>query len=188
MIGTDGETLASLKNRNRGASSKFSFEVEFADALGVEAVRVLYMLDGEVQLEVPNLPFRAADGLRLATSSVGEGEGETGSAHVIRRGGRYVVVADSDDATVEGRSAAGGACSVFTVLPPVEVEGGVVCADWIEVEPLGVTFPSEVARRRRDRTGSWIVRGPLARGPLASRTLGPRHLQQQSANVSTSRA
>ena len=147
VVGDDGDILAGFKNRNRGrAAGSFDFEITYGDALGVEAVRVVYLLGGAVVLDIPNLPFRSGSGLRLATNSVGEGEGDTDSAHVVRRGGKYVVVSDSEG-TGEAREAGGKAraCEGFTVTPPIEVEGVSICADRIEVEPLDVSFPSSVA-------------------------------------------
>lgn len=147
VIGTDGTELAGFRNRNRGSSGRFNFEITFADALNVRAVRVVYLLDGVVQLDIPSLEFRGDTGLRLATDSAGEGEGDTGSAHVVRRGGKYVVVSDSEGSG-EPRHASGtrtGECRGFTVTPPVDIPTLTLCADWIEVEPLDVTFPNEVA-------------------------------------------
>lgn len=146
VIGTDGVELAGFRNRNRGSSSgRFTFEITYADALNIQAVRVVYLLNGSVQLEIPNLPFNAGSGLRLATDSAGEGEGDTESAHVVRRGGKYVVVSDSEGGGAARRAGDKGPCEGFTVTPPIEIPTVTLCADRIEVEPLNVTFPSEVA-------------------------------------------
>ena len=146
VIGTDGVELAGFRNRNRGASSeRFNFEITYADALDVKAVRVVYLLEGRVQLELPSLPFRSDTGLRLATDSVGEGEGDTDSAHVVRRGGKYVVVSDSECGGSPRHADGKHGCGGFTITPPVEISTLTLCADRIEVEPLDVTFPSEVA-------------------------------------------
>ncbi|MEO0558280.1 MAG: hypothetical protein AAF170_08865 [Bacteroidota bacterium] len=147
VIGLDGDELVGLRNRNRGASSgPFNFEITFADALDVKAVRVVYLLDGRVQLEIPSLPFSNSLG-RRATDSVGEGEGDTDSAHVVRRGGKYVVVSDSEGDGEPRRAGATGPspCEGFTIVPPVEISTLTICADRVEVEPLDVTFPDEVA-------------------------------------------
>ena len=146
VIGTDGVELAGFRNRNRGnRNGRFTFEITYADALNVQAVRVVYLLDGRVQLEIPDLPFNSGGGLRLATDSAGEGEGDTESAHVVRRGGKYVVVSDSEGGGEARRAGDKQVCEGFTVIPPVEVPTLTLCADRIEVEPLNVTFPSEVA-------------------------------------------
>jgi len=148
VIGTDGSELVGLRNRNRGASSgRFNFEITFADALDVKAVRVVYLLNGRVQLEIPSLPFTGNLGNRRATDSVGEGEGDTESAHVVRRGGKYVVVSDSEDSAEPRRAGdkQDGPCTGFIIVPPVDVSTLTICADRVEVEPLDVTFPDEVA-------------------------------------------
>ena len=144
VIGTDGDELAGLHNRARGdGSGRFAFEITYADALNVRAVRVVYFLNGRVVLDLPELPFDAGSGLRLAAESAGEGEGDTDSAHVVRRGGKYVVVSDSESEGGEPRRA--GACEGFTITPPVGVAGATLCADRVEVEPLDVSFPSSIA-------------------------------------------
>ncbi|GAB5533935.1 MAG: hypothetical protein Rubg2KO_01840 [Rubricoccaceae bacterium] len=146
VIGMEGDELVGLRNRNRGASSgRFNFEITFADALDVQAVRVVYLLEGRVQLEIPSLPFVGSLGNRRATDSVGEGEGDTESAHVVRRGGKYVVVSDSESSGEPRRAGDKNACEGFTIVPPVEVSTLTICADRVEVEPLDVTFPDEVA-------------------------------------------
>ena len=146
VIGMDGDELVGLRNRNRGASSgQFNFEITFADALDVKAVRVVYLLNGRVQLEIPNLPFSGSLGSRRATDSVGEGEGDTDSAHVVRRGGKYVVVSDSEGDGEPRRAGDKNACDGFTITPPIEIPTLTLCADRVEVEPLDVTFPDEVA-------------------------------------------
>lgn len=145
VIGTDGAELVGFRNVNRGASGRVTFEITYADALDVKAVRVVYLLNGRAQLEIPNLPFGTGSGLRLATDSAGEGEGDTESAHVVRRGGKYVVVSDSEGEGEPRRAGDLKACEGFTVTPPIEIPTVTLCADRIEVEPLNVTFPDEVA-------------------------------------------
>ena len=146
VVGEDGTVLAGFENRSRDRTDgSFAFEITYGDALGVEAVRVVYLLNGSVVLDLPSLPFRSSTGFRLAARSVGEGEGDTDSAHVVRRGGKYVVVSDSESGG-EPREAGGrAACEGFTVTPPVEIEGVSICADRIEVEPLDVSFPGSIA-------------------------------------------
>ena len=136
--GDDGETIASIYNEGTGDGA-FDIRVEFADALGVTAVAVRYLIggeDGDVVLDIPRLPFVSGRTARRRETSVGSGSGDSESVHVIRSGGRYIVVSDSE--------AEGGArqeCPGFLIVPPdaygSEYPNG-LCADWIEVEPLSV--------------------------------------------------
>ena len=128
-----GQELASLFNVGQG-DGVVEFEFAFADALPVEAVALTYRLggrDGQVVLEgVLGLGARRQG--RRASASAGSGEGSTGSTHVVRENGRYVVVSDSN--AEEARAD----CAGFIVTPPVALEAsGEICTDWIEVEPLG---------------------------------------------------
>lgn len=131
--GRDGRPLASIDTQGEG-DGRFSLPFFFANELGATAVAVRYRLRGDLVLEIPRLPL-LPDGRQRAAASAGEGEGDTGSVHVIRRAdGRYVVVSDSEGSS--GQRAAG--CPGFTILPPVSVKGP-LCVDWVEVEPLGST-------------------------------------------------
>lgn len=111
------------------------FDVAFADALPVTAARVTYRLGGRTGTVVLEgvLGLSLDRRARRAQSSAGTGEGSTGSTHVVRENGRYVVVSDSN-----GQDARTAGCLGFVVTPPVTLEyQGTLCTDWIEVEPIG---------------------------------------------------
>ena len=134
-----GAALASIFNESNGDGT-FTVRFDFGGASGVSEAIVRYRLGAEVVLEgflgVP-LP---REGGRRAPVDAGDGDGDTGSTHVIRRNGRYVVVTDSDGEG--GRRATG--CPGFLVEPPSALDvvlggfepGQRVCTDWIEVEPV----------------------------------------------------
>lgn len=131
--GTDGEDIASIYNEATGDGT-FDVRVTFADALGITAVAVRYRLGGEVVLEIPSLPLLGGDNGRRRETSAGSGSGDSGSVHVIRSGGRYIVVSDS-----EGSGGARRGCNGFFIVPPdLEEYAEGLCTDWIEVEPLYV--------------------------------------------------
>lgn len=130
--------VASLYNEAT-APGQFDVLFDFPDALGATVAVVRYRFDGELVFEgqVDLIPGRSR-GQRQPTSG-GSGEGESGSTHVIRERGRYVVVSDSGNDSA--RRASG--CTGFLMTPPPpfdESAGARICADWIEVEPL-VTAP-----------------------------------------------
>lgn len=148
----DGDAvLASLYNEAT-AAGRFDVRFDFPDALGATVAIVRYRLDGEVRFEgqVDLIPGRTSSGRRQPTSG-GSGEGATGSTHVIRERGRYVVVSDSgEDAP---RRAGGCPGFLMTPPPPFDERGqAAICADWIEIEPL-------VSTTVREGTVSVLARG-----------------------------
>ena len=134
----DGDAvLASLYNEAT-AAGRFDVRFDFPDAIGATAAIVRYRLNGEVRFEgqVDLIPGRTS-GQRQPTSG-GSGEGDTGSTHVIRERGRYVVVSDSGE---DAPRRAGG-CAGFLMTPPppfAETGQAAICADWIEIEPVLTT-------------------------------------------------
>ena len=127
-----GAEVASFYNE---ATSDDAFDLVFDFPGAVTAAVVRYRLGGEVVFEGRLALALLRAGARRAPTSAGSGEGDTGSTHVIRENGRYIVVSDSDG---EGGRRAGG-CAGFVVTPPaaLRVEGiTTVCADWVEVEPV----------------------------------------------------
>lgn len=130
-----GDVIIALTNRAPAAGT-VDFQFEFASALGATAALVRYKLAGALVLEgrLPLSPLREGSRQRAETSA-GEGEGKTGSTHVIRENGRYVVVSDSEGSG--GRRANG--CDGFLITPPLVLGlavGERICADWVEVEPI----------------------------------------------------
>ena len=129
-----GDVLSGFQNVDRPGDAGHDFEFEFADRLGIEAVRVTYRFRDRVAFEIPSLPLgEPKRGLRKA--SAGSGSGDSGSVHTVRENGRYIVVSDSGKKT---------GCPGFIVTPPppfdLDVPEG-VCADWVEVAPLS-TLPA----------------------------------------------
>lgn len=156
----DGEDIASIYNEGTG-NGEFDIRVNFADALGVTAVAIRYRLGGEggrVVLEIPSLPLIGGRTARRRETSAGNGSGDSESVHVIRSGGRYIVVSDSD-----AQEGARRGCPGFLIVPP-DIHGSDfpegLCTDWVEVEPLGA---SDMPRGRVAVTargvGSFTVRG-----------------------------
>lgn len=140
--GGDAEPIASIYNEGTGGGA-FDVRVSFADALAVTAVTVRYRLGGEIVLEIPRLPLLGAGNGRRRETSAGSGSGDSGSVHVIRSGGRYIVVSDS-----EGSGDARRGCDGFFLVPPVEYAPDFpngLCTDWIEVEPV---YSGEMPRGR----------------------------------------
>lgn len=130
-----GGQIASFYNVGQGGG-RVRFEFEFADAFLVSGARVTYRLGGRTGQAVLDgfLDFGALGQGRLAQAFAGEGEGQTGSTHVVRERGRYVVVSDSNGGGA--RTASG--CAGFLVTPPASFDfEGTICTDWIEVEPIG---------------------------------------------------
>ena len=164
----EGGVLASLYTVGRGQGA-IEFVFEFPSALGVGAVAVTYRRGGENGEVVLEGVLELAGG-RLAlgrrpSGSVGEGGGDTGSTHVIRENGRYVVVSDSDDAS-PARPGARRGCGAFTVTPPPAIndDGVTVCSDWIEVEPLlSGTVPEGTVSVTARGVGAFTVRKLAAR-------------------------
>lgn len=132
----DGQDIASIYNEATG-NGQFDVRVNFADALAVPAVAVRYRLGGQLVLEIPRLPLVGSNNGRLRETSAGSGSGDSGSVHVIRSGGRYIVVSDS-----ESSGGARRGCAGFVLFPPTgygpDYPTG-ICTDWIEVEPLEVS-------------------------------------------------
>lgn len=129
-----GAEVASFYNVGQG-QGRVSFEFFFTDALPVVAAAVTYRLGGRTGRIVGQgyLEFGAPRQGRLAAANAGTGEGSTGSTHVVRENGRYVVVSDSN-----GSGARSGGCAGFLVTPPTVFEISTpICTDWIEVEPIG---------------------------------------------------
>ena len=129
-----GADVASLYNEV-GSDGRIDFLFDFPSALGVTAAVVRYRYLGDVLFEAEiALGTGRSRSVRIPTSG-GDGEGDTGSTHVIRSGGKYIVVADSN----AGGSRRSGGCPVFLVRPPPPFGRQYpepFCTDWIEVEPL----------------------------------------------------
>lgn len=157
-----GAVVASVYNEGLG-DGLFDVRFSFADALNVEAVTVRYRLDGEVVLEIPDVLDLGPGYRQRFASSAGTGTGDSGSVHVIRSGGRYIVVADSDTQEAQRRRCAG-----FLIVPPGVYgsdfpEG--LCTDWVEVEPVGgETMPAGRVLVTARGVGSFTVRALQARG------------------------
>ena len=134
---TAGAVVGGFSNQDRPGDDGFDLVFEYADALGVDAVRVRYELGGVLQFEIPRLALGTPKAGRRARSA-GRGEGDSGSVHTVRRDGRYVVVSDS-----EGKAG----CSGFAITLPEPFGEDLplgVCADWVEVTPLSGTFPAAI--------------------------------------------
>ncbi len=130
----DGTELASIYNEGTG-DGRFDMTFAFADALGVSAVAIRYRLGGQVVLEIPRLAL-VPGGRQQAATDAGSGSGDSGSVHVIRDRGRYIVVSDAQNTSGARRGCPG---FLLTDLPgglDSEYPGG-LCTDWVEVEPLG---------------------------------------------------
>ncbi|WP_412060221.1 hypothetical protein [Rubrivirga sp. IMCC45206] len=158
-VEASGATVAELFTEGR-ADGALDFQVDFGGPVDVAVVR--YRLNGAVVLAFELDVLGRTSGERRAQSA-GSGEGDTGSTHVIRENGRYVVVSDSDG---DGSRRAGG-CAGFRMTPPAGVLPelpGAICADWVEVEPLVATpMPvGDVAVRARG-VGQFTVRQLAAR-------------------------
>ena len=154
----DGDdVVASLYNEGVG-EGRVELRFDFPDLLGVTAATVRYRFQGQLVFEA-RVGFEAgrARGQRRETSA-GTGEGDTGSTHVIRDRGRYIVVSDSDGDG--GRRAR--ACAGFLMPPPPPGAGELEapsCADWVEVEPvLTAQVPRGVVAVRGRGVGSFWVR------------------------------
>ena len=134
----DGDdVLASLYNEGR-SDGTVDLQFDFPGLLGVTVAIVRYRLNGAVVFEA-RVGFDATRtrGQRRPTSA-GSGDGDTGSTHVVRDDGKYVVVSDSDGGG--GRRASGCAGFLLTPPPPFDVEiDAPICTDWVEVEPVLVT-------------------------------------------------
>ena len=148
----EGVELASFFNEGR-RDGAVDFRFAFGDVLEVSAVSVRYRLAGRVVLAgVLDVPSPRQG--RLAAASAGSGEGSTGSTHVVRENGRYIVVSDS-----ETNGARAGGCAGFLVTPPSVLATDVpICADWIEVEPLSeAPAPEGVVSVTARGVGRFIV-------------------------------
>ncbi len=134
----EGNGLVSLYNEATG-DGLFDVRFAFADALSVSAVTIRYKLGGETVLTIPRLALPStATGRQQAESSAGSGSGDSGSVHVIRDRGRYIVVSDSEGAPEERRACAGFLLTELPVNVGVDYPNG-LCTDWIEVEPITET-------------------------------------------------
>lgn len=154
----DGDdVVASLYNEGVG-DGRVELRFDFPDLLGVTAAAVRYKFGGQVVFEA-RVGFEAGRtrGQRRETSA-GTGDGDTGSTHVIRENGRYVVVSDSDGDG--GRRANGCAGFLMTPPPPFDAElEAPICADWVEVEPiLTAQVPRGTVAVRGRGVGSFWVR------------------------------
>ena len=147
-----------------GTASGLDCVFDFPSSLGVYAATVTYRLGGEngqvVLRGTFDLPGERLALARRPSDSVGEGSGDTGSTHVIRRNGRYIVVSDSDDASPTSGAARQG-CGAFVVTPPLSIDpdGVSLCTDWVEVEPLLTgTMPEGTVSVTARGVGSFTVR------------------------------
>ncbi|WP_143537713.1 hypothetical protein [Rubrivirga marina] len=154
----DGDDVVTALYNEGVGDGRVDLRFDFPGLLGVTAAAVRYKFGGQVVFEA-RLGFEAgrARGQRRETSA-GTGEGDTGSTHVIRDRGRYIVVSDSDG---DGGRRAGG-CAGFRMTPPppfdVELDAP-ICADWVEVEPILTTqVPRGTIAVRGRGVGSFRVR------------------------------
>ena len=157
-----GADLASFYTE-AASDGSLDFVYDFGGTLPVLEVAIRYRLGGEagdvVFQEFVGVPSgRVA---RRAPTSGGSGDGETGSTHVIRENGKYIVVSDSDS----GGARRAGECPGFLVTPPPPFDGQFrtpLCTDWIEIEPFlagegGAMGPGTVSVTARG-VGAFIVR------------------------------
>ena len=151
------DVLAALYNEGVG-DGRVDLRFDFPGLLGVTAAAVRYKLQGQVVFEA-RLGVEAGRTRRQRrATSAGTGDGETGSTHVIRDRGRYIVVSDSDGES--GRRAGGCAGFLMTPPPPLDVDvEAPICADWVEVEPiLTAQVPRGAIAVRGRGVGSFRVR------------------------------
>jgi len=139
-----------------GASGLLDFRFNFADLAGLSSAVIRYRLAGRVVFQ-GELDLSSRRGARLAGSG-GSGTGGPGSTHVIRDGGKYIVVADADEQG--GRQRDG--CSGFLMTPPhpFEIEfPDPICTDWVEIEPvLQTTMPEGQVAVTARGVGRFVVR------------------------------
>ena len=94
-----GNDIASFYNVGNDLGG-VDFVFDFPASTGLEAVRLTYRIGGEggraVFSDVLELVLPRQTVARLPPTSGGSGSGSTTSTHVIREGGRYIVVSDSD--------------------------------------------------------------------------------------------
>ncbi|WP_412070529.1 hypothetical protein [Rubrivirga sp. IMCC43871] len=158
-VAAAGATVAELYTEGRD-NGMLDFQVDFGGL--VDAAIVRYRLNGVAVLEFDLNVLGRTSGARRAQSA-GSGEGDTGSTHVIRENGRYVVVSDSN--VGEGRRARG--CNGFLMTPPAGILPELtqpICADWVEVEPLTITaMPIGDVAVRAQGVGQFTVRQLAAR-------------------------
>lgn len=132
-----GQALASFTNelvQDAAGATVTRLRIAFPD--GTSSARVTYRLNDAVVFTIPALELRAGDGRLAREASAGETSGKAESVHVVRGSdGRYIVVSDS-----EAQGSRGG-CAGYVLRPPVPLPDafpdGTLCADWVEVQPLG---------------------------------------------------
>ena len=138
-----GGEIAAMFAEGRGGNA-FVLNFSFGAASGVDAVRIDFNRDGVTLFTVPNLPVTVNRGVAVQVQqSAGTGSGDAGSAHAFRRGGRWVVVSDSEGGGNRPAGVAGG-CDGFLVVPPLFAgvpPDGPLCVDRVEVIPLTGTPP-----------------------------------------------
>ena len=138
--GTDGRAVAEIAAQADASGGRHTVEFEFDAPLGVSLVQVGYFLGGSL---VGEFQLRGAT-FKARAQPAGEGEGDSGSTHVVRDGGRYVVYKDYGDG--DGGSKTG--CPAM-LTPPIAVPGlpDEVCVDLVRVAPVtvGGSFPSAIA-------------------------------------------
>lgn len=134
----DGQALASFTNdlvQDAAGGTVTRLRIAFPE--GTPAVRVTYRLNEAVVFTISSLALRPGGGRLAQEANVGETSGKAESVHVVRGSdGRYIVVSDS-----EAQGARGG-CAGYVIRPPVPLPpplppDGTLCADWVEVQPLG---------------------------------------------------
>lgn len=140
----NGQPIAQMYNEANGTDGLRASTLRFAFVDGVRAARITYRLGGQVVFVIPSIELTASGGRFAQQGSAGEADGKSGSVHVIRNAnGQYVVVSDAEDSA---KQAGPGVCGGFTILPPIDLPRaqfpeGTLCADWVEVEPLGGPAP-----------------------------------------------
>lgn len=154
-----GQALASFTNelvQNASGATVTRLRIAFPD--GTSSVRITYRLNDAVVFTIPSLELRPGDGRLAREASAGETSGKAESVHVVRGSdGRYIVVSDS-----EAQGARGG-CAGYVLRPPVPLPDafpdGTLCADWVEVQPLGGPVTAAVRTSVVGRgVGSFTVR------------------------------
>lgn len=109
--------------------------LRFAFPEGTIRAVVRYKRQGEVILTLP-LDLQPGAGRLTQEADAGESDTRTESVHVIRSGdGRWIVVSDAQ------ATGSRGGCAGYLIRLPVPLPDtfpdGTLCADWVEVEPVG---------------------------------------------------
>ena len=145
----DDEFLTSIFSEDVG-NGRHSIVFNVADRIGVRAVTLQYLLQGELVVEIPDFPIVSTKAITAETSG-GTSAAEEGSVRVIRVGGRYVVGQDySGEGALRGGSEGAGAvdkggCAYAVITLPVPVgDLTQVCADLVQVVVEDPDLPSTI--------------------------------------------